>query len=409
MSITRLGADRWRVRVEGARTRDGKRDQLSRNVRGSRKDAKRVEAEMALEVETERAARAPRNLTLARFLLDQYLPHLETGMSKHGAPYAPRTKSRYGEAVARHVIPRIGHLRLTEVELRDLEELTSELFAGGLSTASVGDVLAVVKSAFTYADKHRLVRVNPFAHFRVPSRRPTREIPVVEREDRARVLAATRGTRFHMAALLAFGYGLRREELLGLRWSDIDFEAGETGYIHVRRALVGFASSGPHGPALPVWGPPKTRNSARRIPILPVTAPDLRDAKTRQLRMRMRLGARWAGAPRPEDDQVVAMEDGRPWRPDSFSRAWKRFVKESGLRELTTRDGRAVWVSIGLAGGIDDKLLALWGGHSPAVQRVRYQALLAALERRAVDVMTEAITDPDGGMTSSDDGRTPTG
>lgn len=67
--------------------------------------------------------------------------------------------------------------------------------------------------------------------------------------------------------------------------------------------------------------------------------------------------------------------------------------------------GRAVWVSIGLAGGVDDKLLARWGGHSPAVQRAHYQALLSALERRGVEVMTEAITDPISAA-ALDDGAT---
>lgn len=393
-SITRLGPDRWRVRVEGPK-RGGKRSPTSQNIRGTREDAEKLLARLILKKGQKRNDDAPANLTFEAFVRDWYLPHLDSGTSKHGRDYAPRTRQRYADALRAHVLPHIGHLRVAEIDLRDIEAMQAALRGSGLSPASIGDVLAVAKAAFTHADMHRLLPDNPFGpgRFRVPRREPQREIPVVPPDAVRKVLTTVQDTRFHIPVLLAFAYGLRREEILGLRWSDIDFD---TGYLHVRRTLVGFAPASAGKASRPILGPPKTRGSDRRIPLLEPTIPDLMAARRAQRAMRMRLGSEWHGPNEPGEDLVVAMEDGRAWRPDSYSRAWRRFAKTAGheMPDLTTRDGRAAWVSNGIAGGVDPKVLAIWGGHSPKVQRAHYQAILPSQVQDGVKALTRTITGP---------------
>lgn len=387
-SITKRGPGAYRVRLS-ITDRNGKRGWIGGEVKGSRADAERALAELVLE--RSGPDRTPKDMTLAKLVEERYLPHLKSGVvGATGRTYSMRTRQRYEYSLRKHILPRLGNRKLNTITLEDLEWLRSELRSAGLTDPTVADLLAVTSAVFTFAVRHRLLRENPCEHLARPSRRPRREVPVVDPEAVRAVLGLAEPTRFRLAAVLMLAHGLRREEALGLRWNDVDLDRGE---IHVRRALVGWDRPEGGSPSRPVWNLPKPGRGERRVPLLPYFEAAFREEKLAQRRGRMRLGTSWAGAASPEDDQVVAMPDGRPWRPDSFSRAWAQFIDScaEAVPRLTPRDLRAAWVSNAYATIADPKLLEEWGGHSEAVARAHYQRALTEPSRVARDRLDQVF------------------
>jgi integrase len=154
------------------------------------------------------------------------------------------------------------------------------------------------------------------------------------------------------ACWLASCYGLRRSEVCGLRWSDIDTESG---VLHVRQGRVAITGGS-------IVDEPKSRRSRRALPMPPELAEALRQLKARQKRELFALGVRWS------DDHFVAVcEDGEPLRLEWFSDEFHRLRERAGLRRIKLHALRNTSVSLMLDQGQPVHVVAAWHGHDPAV------------------------------------------
>jgi integrase len=145
-------------------------------------------------------------------------------------------------------------------------------------------------------------------------------------------------------------YGMRRSEVLGLRWSNIDGDV-----LKVRRGRVAIGNGTEEGL-------PKSRRSRRDLPMPAELAEALRTLKTRQRAEALALGLPWS------DDQLVAThEDGSPVRPEWYSDEFGRLRERAGLRRIPLKGLRNTSVSLMLASGIPVHITAGWHGHDPAV------------------------------------------
>lgn len=147
-------------------------------------------------------------------------------------------------------------------------------------------------------------------------------------------------------------YGLRRSEVLGLRWNAIDLE---TGLLLVRRGRVAVGNE-------TVEGAPKSRRSRRDLPLPSDVIEALSALKTRQKSEAKALGARWT------DDRLIAVsDDGTPVRPGGYTDAFQRLRKRVGLRRIQLHGLRKTSVSLMLDQGHPVHIVAAWHGHDPAV------------------------------------------
>ena len=143
--------------------------------------------------------------------------------------------------------------------------------------------------------------------------------------------------------------GLRRGELCGLRWADIDFDGSR---LTVRRTITTIH----HQPHI---GDVKSARSKRAIDIDPATLAMLKAHRKAQLEERMLMGAGY------DDEGVVfAMPDGRPWNPDTISQAFVRLVAASGLPRVRLHDLRHTHASHLLAAGVNAKVVSERLGHA---------------------------------------------
>jgi integrase len=150
-------------------------------------------------------------------------------------------------------------------------------------------------------------------------------------------------------------YGLRRSEILGLKWSDINGEV-----LSIRRGRVAVGNT-------TVEGRPKSQRSRRDLPMPAELTEALRMLKTRQKKEALALGVTWS------DDRLIAVhEDGTPVRPEWYSDEFHRLREHAGLRRIKLHGLRNTSVSLMLDVGHPVHVVARWHGHSPTMALAVY-------------------------------------
>lgn len=170
-------------------------------------------------------------------------------------------RKNYGDAIRNYVTPHIGGTRLANVSGPQIKRLLADLQvngrikgSGGLSSTSVRNVHAILRKALRDAVADGLIGRNPIDSVKAPPRAEI-ELKTWDADEARRFLRATAGDRLHALFVLALTTGMRRGEILGLRWSDVDLAAGR---LSVRQNLVSI------GYRL-VFTTPKTKASRRSI------------------------------------------------------------------------------------------------------------------------------------------------
>jgi integrase len=165
----------------------------------------------------------------------------------------------------------------------------------------------------------------------------------------AAFLVATAGHRLHVVWRLVLTRGLRRGEVCGLKWEDIDLDSG---HLRIRRALLEF------GGRVTV-DTPKSRKSARVVSLDAETVRLLREHRRQQATERLAAGSAYE-----LDDWVTADEIGRPYRPDTISRRFRQAARAAGLPVIKLHEGRHTAATLALEAGVDIKVVSAQLGHS---------------------------------------------
>lgn len=203
-------------------------------------------------------------------------------------------------------------------------------------------------------------------------------------EDQARAfLRAARTDRLYALWVLALTTGLRRGELLGLCWQDLDLEGGR---LTVRRALL--VVNGRY-----ILSAPKTQSAYRTIALPGVAISALREWRTRQIEERLQAGAQWQSTVSPSDppelrELVFTSRRGAPAGVRSLRRAFMRILSAAGLPPMRLHDLRHSAATLMLAGGVDARTASEVLGHSdPSITLGVYSHVVESMRRRAASVM----------------------
>jgi integrase len=231
-----------------------------------------------------------------------------------------------------HIVPFFGPMRLDEITLPYVREFMKALLAKELSPKTVLNAMVVLKEMFKHAVQWGYLDANPAQYAERP-RAEDQEMQILTPPEIRRLLDAA-DEPVRTLLLCAVLTGMRRGELLGLRWEDIDLEGHR---IFVRRAL---------------WRgkfvTPKSRRSRRTIDL----APTLRAALAK-------LPSRFHGV------LVFCRTDGAPINPDTFAqRDWPRALRRAGLRRIRFHDLRHTYASLLIAQGAHPKYIQAQLGHA---------------------------------------------
>jgi integrase len=373
---TPAGASSWVVHAtwrEGARRRQLKR-------------AFRTKREAQDELTRFRAAHqtsafvAPSRTTLA----DYVEPWLD-GLANQGRK--PSTLHGYRQVFENHVLPRLGAVPLQELRSADLDRLYAELLrsgrrgGGGLSMSSVHHVHAALNKLLNDAERSGLVTRNVARLASAPSLTTARarapEMTVWTPDELARFLASAEGNRnaamFRVLALT----GLRRGELVALRWSDLDLTR--------HRMAVNQAVTVVDGVEL--VSAPKTRRSRRVVDLDAETVEALQRHRSRQREQYLALGVTARAS-----DRVFTGDLGEPLRPNSVGQAFHRLVRAADVAPIRLHDLRHTHASHLLLAGVNVKVVSERLGHaSPAFTMTVYQHVLPGMQADAARAFSDAV------------------
>lgn len=222
--------------------------------------------------------------------------------------------------------------------------------AGGVSARTVGTMLTVLASALDDAMAQGLVVRNVARLVKRP-KVIAAEMAFWTSEQANTFRDHVAGDRLAACWLLTMA-GLRRSEVLGLRWADVDFDRGKITMAQ-GRVVVGGGT---------VTGAPKSTRSARTLPLPPDVLTSLRAFKARLAEERLALGAGW-----PETGLVAVNADGSPIRPETYSKVFAAHCVAAGVPTIRLHDVRHTAASILLDRGMPVLAVAKWLGHDPAI------------------------------------------
>ena len=309
----------------------------------------------------------------------------------------PRTLDRYRGIVDRQLVPALGHIRLDRLQPEHVEALYADLEAQGLAPATVLQVHRVLSRALKVAMQRGRVARNVCALVdAAPVRRC--EIDPLGADEARSILAAASGQRNAARWSVALALGLWQGEALGLRWPDVDLDAGT---VTVRSALQrrrwehGCAGGCGRRPAgCPerrggglMFVEPKSDAGRRTIALPSAMVESLRRQRAEQAAERLTAGSMW-------DDHglVFAQETGRPIDPSADHRAWQALLRAAGVRRARLHDARHTAATLLLQQGVPARVAMQILGHSQiSLTLGTYSHVVPELARDAASRMDAAL------------------
>ncbi len=300
---------------------------------------------------------------------------------------ASGTLDDYGDIVRLHLVPGLGSKRLAKLSVADVDGLWAAKREAGYKPNTVRIMRAVLRRALGQAEREGLVARNVAALSQAP-RLSAPEGRALSVEQAAAFLDAARGDRLEVAFLLMLSYGLRRGEVLGLAWADLDVERR---CLAVRQAVTLRKSTGLSGPAggggRVELSELKTRRSRRVLFLAETMLEALEDQRRRQAVLREEAGGAWA-----EHGLVFASSVGTPIDPDNFAKGFVRVAERAGLGHWHPHEARHSAASAMLAQGIPLEVVSEILGHSSIyITKDVYGHLTEGMKRDAAERMAAVL------------------
>jgi integrase len=374
-TITQREDGRWMARIDLG-TVNGRRKRLS--IYG--KTRKEVADKLVTE---QRKVQQGLPVAIERQTVEQFLNNWLADVIVGAV--RPRTYHSYAQIVRIHLIPALGKHQLTKLAPQNVQALMNARRAQGLSPRTVLYIRAVLRRALGQALKWGLVAQNVATLVDPP--KPVRHEPnFLTGEQARRFLAANEGDRLEALYAVAVALGLRQAEILGLRWQDVDFEAGT---LAVRRQLQRL-----NGRLQLV--DLKTRQSHRTVAVPASVMEKLRAHRARQAAERAALGPYWRGS---SDEYVFTSTVGTPLEPRNVVRSFKAVLANAGLPDMRFHDLRHTCASLLLAQGVSAREIMETLGHSQITMTLNtYTHIAPDARRRVADAMDSALGGEEAGQ-----------
>jgi integrase len=364
----RKRGSKWAVVVDIGHDEGGQRRQRWHGGFTTRRDAQ-AELTKILGKVQQGAYVEPSKQTLAQFMRDW--------LASIRASVRPATLSAYKMLTETHILPALGMTpvqRLTDTQLdsfyADLLENGRRDGKGPLSARTVRYVHATIHKALADSvRKGRLAR-NAAQQATPPAPSTRQQLHTWTAEELRAFLAHVEGARLYPVYFLAATTGMRRAEVLGLCWGNLNLGAGRLAVVQTLVKTVdgvGFSA-------------PKTARGQRSVALDPQTVAVLKDHRKRHLEERMALGL---GSPGSEGF-VFTNLDGSPVTPSQLSHAFQAQVTASGLPRIRLHDLRHTHATLALQAGIHPKVVSERLGHANiAITLDTYSHAIPAMEEEA--------------------------
>ena len=370
--------DSYRIKISlGKDPTTGKYMSYYETIRGNKKDAERRLNELIHQRDNDTFIK-PGKATVADYLIQWLKDYAYSNLSPH-------TAEGYDSIISRHLIPALGVIPLTQLRPEIIQRYISDKLSrgrtngqGGLTARTVRHHIVCLHTALQNAVKMGMLFRNPVDAVTIP-RAERHEMRTMNESDIHIFLEMARPTQYYALFYMALFTGMRRSELLALRWRDIDLMLFQ---ISVNRTLHQVRGGGI------VIRQPKTERSRRIVAMTPSTADLLKEHNESQNRLRKSLGY-----PELTDDNFVFCQyDGRPLLPNTVTHNWIKLVRRTGLNGIRLHDARHTHASLMLKQGVHPKIVQERLGHSSIqVTLDTYSHVAPGLQKSAADKFDEIV------------------
>jgi len=368
----------WYVVVDNGRDETGKRRQKWHGSFRTRKEAEVARAKIVGDLHAGTYTE-PTRITLDEWVIERWLPNVDTQVK-------PSTFESYARNMRHHVLPTLGDRMLADIGPNQLNSLYTELLnsgrrnsPGGLSPKTVRYIHTIIHKSLSDALDAGLVPNNSAERAKPPKprARSSSEFGFWQPHELRHFLDHVSEHRLRAAWHVSAMTGMRRGEVLGLRWKDINFNSHR---LQVRQALVSVAYK-------IIVSTPKNHR-ARVVDLDEATANELRRHRERQLSDKLEWRSDYRNA-----DLVFCKENGDPLHPQTFTQSFDRAVAKTDLPRIRLHDLRHTHATIALSAGIPPKVISERLGHeSPAFTLKQYAHVIPGMQADAAAAIARLVT-----------------
>jgi len=362
-SIQKIRDDYWRIAVS-AGTVNGKRKRIVRYVHGTERQAQQALTNLQAMVNRGQAGAADGRMTLAEWMdrwLEEKRPHWRP------LSYAARLND-----TEKHIKRILGNIRLHRLTPQHIQDMITQLQREGYAPATIQHILATLSGALKTALARDLIIRDPMRGITRPPSQPRRDVQLTD-EQLVAIYREAQTLRYGLAVILAARTGMRRGEILGLRWQDIDWEAHE---LHIRQTVVPYWQKGEY--RIMIQPAPKTSSGYRAVAVDPDMLAALRQHRRQQAQERLLAGPNWR-----DHDLVFCRPNGEPTDPNVLSDSMRIIRRRLGLAGLRLHDLRHAHATHLLAAGWPVAEVSARLGHSsPAITHQIYAHAVPGLQHK---------------------------
>jgi integrase len=369
--IYKRAKDSWTIVYDlPADTLTGKRRQKTQTFKGTKRNTERVLREILISLEQGYYIK-PNKITLDQWLRQWLKDYVSMNTTD-------RTLESYSSIVGKHLIPTLGRIALADLQPQHIQSYYSEKISkgrtdgkGGLSARSVVYHHRILSKALDYAVKMGVV-VRNIADVVQPPKIQKITMNTLSPEEIVRFLDAAKETDYYVYFATLLYTGLRRGELLALRWRNLDLEEARLVVMETAYKL----SNGDY-----IIKEPKTLHSRRTVTLPHSLIELLKGYRTNQELLRIQLGVSLE-----PDDLVFIRHDSNPINPNALTLAFRRITKKAGLKNIRIHDLRHTHATLLFKAGVHPKVVSERLGHATiGITLDIYSHVLPGLQEEAAD------------------------
>jgi integrase len=364
----------WAIVIDARDPQTGKRKRRWHSFEGTKREAQVECARLLTEIKNGTNV-DPSRMTVAAFL-ERWIEHMEGQVS-------PRSHERYAEIACKNIVPLLGGLGLTKLQPAHISQAYAKALtsgrrdgSGGLSARTVTHMHRVLREALQQGVRWQLLARNP-ADAVKPPKVERRQMSVLDTDATAGLIEAARATALFVPILLGVRCGMRRGEVVALRWRNVDLERGQISVVaSAEQTDQGVREKEP-------------KNGKGRTVVLSATeVEELRSHRVQQAQRLLALGVRLS-----DDHHVVARADGQALQPRSLTHAFVKFARAHGF-QIRLHDLRHSHATHMLASGVHPKIAQERLGHSSVgITLDLYSHVLPGMQAEAVNRVDAMLRD----------------
>lgn len=295
-----------------------------------------------------------------------------------------KTFDQYETILRTHIIPDIGDIRLADLKTMHIQRIINKMHDSGLSHRTIEVMKIVMHAALKQAQRNKLVSENVCENVVLPRKQP-KHIRVLNEDEQIKLIAALKDNYIGRGLLFALYTGMRRGEVLALRWSDYDKNEKT---ISITKALSRVRTYNKDGnKTMLTVTTPKTDTSIRTVPLIDKAVELLAEHKRKQERYMELVGDYYT-----DNDLIFSSSRGDYLDPGNFNRKLNKTVKKIGIAQISPHALRHSFATRGLEAEVSLKAMQELLGHSSiTVTGDIYTHILKEQKRKEISKLNDVF------------------